>query len=455
MEPLKATVAFGAPGANPAEVSAHAASGSVMGTLTGYVRDKASPAPPAMIDIDATLDGEVDVDVSAFIENPTSTDVRTTVLPRRVRAADGAVAPRIEPRPRFDRVRTLGEGAVGTVELARDNDIRRTVAVKRLREEVRSDGTLLRFADEVRIVGQLEHPNIVPVYDVGRDESGDVYLVMKHLEGETMEEVIEKLRAGDPAYVARFPPEFRAHLFLSVIDAVRYAHARGIIHRDLKPANIMIGPYDEVTVMDWGIAKPIRKGEAPSSKLEAAPTLLESADGRLLETQAGTLAGTPYYMSPEQAAGLTDSLDERSDVYALGMVFYEWLVLTHPLAEKKTLIEVLGTIVTQDHDQKLLVQRASSVGAPIEYVYLIMRALRREVDARTASADAMYQGLKDLLDGRIPSDCPVTFAKRTTHTLLRWVDRHPALTAYMLLSMAAGATVGLGVAAWTAVTALL
>jgi hypothetical protein len=118
---------------------------------------------------------------------------RSTVLPRR---KNDEPSPELEAggRPRFDRVRLLGKGGTGEVELARDNDIRRTVAVKRLNSELVSHEALLRFADEIRVVGQLEHPGIVPIYDVGRDDTGQVYLMMKHLHGETMEDVIAKLR---------------------------------------------------------------------------------------------------------------------------------------------------------------------------------------------------------------------------------------------------------------------
>ncbi|HEV8244726.1 MAG TPA: protein kinase, partial [Polyangiaceae bacterium] len=135
------------------------------------------------VDIGGTLDEPAGVTLGSAGASGTSAG-RTTVLPRRKKADQGAVA--LEERPRFAHVRTLGQGAMGQVDLARDNDIRRTVAVKRLlTADAESEPALLRFADEVRIVGQLEHPGIVPVYDVGRDVDGQVYLVMKHLHGET------------------------------------------------------------------------------------------------------------------------------------------------------------------------------------------------------------------------------------------------------------------------------
>lgn len=437
MTSLKATLAFGVSKDDGTSV------GSVTATRVGYVVQSPSRERTS-VDLDDTIESEGPNElVLARMSNPMSTQSRTTVLPRRAKGSDGLPQPVIEERPRFDRIGQLGEGAVGTVELARDNDIRRTVAVKKLRADVRSSGSFLRFADEVRIVGQLEHPSIVPIYDVGRDEDGDVYLVMKHLEGETMEDVIEKLRAGDPAYHERFSPRFRAHLFLCVLDAIRYAHSRGVLHRDLKPANIMIGPYDEVTVMDWGIAKPIGKRESTSPSPDVARSWLDSHDQRLLETQIGTLAGTPFYMSPEQAAGMNDSLDERSDVYALGVVFYEWLTLEHPLEGKSTLIEVLASIITQDHDLKQLMRRASDRGIACEYVYLIRRSIERDRDARLQSVSAMYDELKAILEGRIEVQCAVTFTKRMTHESLRWVDRHPR--AFVVGMALAGVTLLVGV----------
>jgi serine/threonine protein kinase len=159
-----------------------------------------------------------------------STTSRTTVLPRR---ASGGATLSAEVHPRFERLKTLGEGAMGHVDLVRDNDIRRTVAVKQLRSGSDSVEMLSRFADEVRVVGQLEHPGIVPIYDVDRAEDGQLFLVMKHVQGETMEHVLERLRAGEPEYAARFTLEYRVRLFLSVLDAMSYAHAHGVLHRDL------------------------------------------------------------------------------------------------------------------------------------------------------------------------------------------------------------------------------
>jgi serine/threonine-protein kinase len=441
---LKATLVGGVAGPD-----SFSAVGPAGGTLRGVGQVALAP-----VDIDATLfqdESPPNVTPSAAM---TASGGRTTVLPRRNRA-DDAVKLVAEQRPRFDRVRTLGEGAMGQVDLARDNDIRRTVAVKRMHGDNATAAALLRFADEVRVVGQLEHPSIVPIYDVGRDEDGQVYLVMKHLEGETMESIIEQLRAGDSGYRARFSVEYRVHLFLSVLDAIRYAHARGILHRDLKPANIMIGPYGEVTVMDWGIAKPIPRSTAAGPQAEPLQrTLVESHDQRLLETQFGSLAGTPLYMSPEQAAGRNDELDERSDVYALAMVLYEWLVLEHPLADRGTVNEVLAAIITQDFKISRMFERARDVGVPMEYIWVVKGALARDRNERTPSVTEMEEGLKRILGGHIQVRCHVTFAKSAASRFAHWVDHHTGIYSVLFGTVVLSLLGGVGYALFRAASAL-
>src|SRR6185312_9441186 len=142
-------------------------------------------------------------------------------------------------------------------------------AVKRLLPDLTSPPILARFVDEIRTVGRLEHPNIVPIHDVGVDELGRYFFVMKYVEGETLESIIDKLAAGDPAYLAKYSVEVRIELFLGILHALEYAHAQGVVHRDIKPANVMVGRYGEVVLMDWGISKPIAEKRDPAAAAEA------------------------------------------------------------------------------------------------------------------------------------------------------------------------------------------
>jgi serine/threonine-protein kinase len=376
------------------------------------------------------------------------------VLPRAVPDGEGAVG--IGERPRYERLAPLGEGGVGEVVLAVDHDIDRKVAIKRLRADRRDAVSLLRFADEVRVVGRLEHPSIVPVHDVGVDEAGQHFLVMKYVHGETLESIIEKLAAGDPTYLARFSHERRARVFLSILQAIRYAHERGIIHRDIKPANIMVGPHGEVTVMDWGLAKTVRRpSSAPATSGDsAAPPPGSEGPQRLLETQQGALLGTPLYMSPEQASGRTDALDERSDIYSLTVMLYELMTLEHPLADKQTLQEVLGAVLTHEYTRASLIAVALRVGAPCEYYHFMFKGLARDPAQRFQSVEEMERELETILNGQPQIHCHITLAKRAGGEALHWIDRHKvAFTVLFLAGLGVGLW-GLISLAWTAVRLL-
>ena len=174
---------------------------------------------------------------------------RTTVLPR-VEGEGGQVHLHAESKLRYEPLKLLGAGGMGEVVLVEDQDIARRVAVKRLLPELTHPSVLARFVDEIRTVGRLEHPNIVPIHDVGIDDLGRYFFVMKYVEGDTLESVIEKLAARDPVTLARYSFEQRIELFLGVLHALEYAHEHGVVHRDIKPANVMIGRYGEVVLMD-------------------------------------------------------------------------------------------------------------------------------------------------------------------------------------------------------------
>lgn len=232
----------------------------------------------------------------------------------------------------------LAEGGMGVVLNARDQRIHRSVAMKVLHSgHDFSPDKLMRFVGEAQLTGQLEHPNIVPVYQLGLLADGQVFYTMKYVRGRTLEDVLEKLRQRDPDTLKQYPLSALLTVFMKVADALAFAHSRGVVHRDLKPANLMIGAFGEVLIMDWGLAKrvadapdPVQAGEAPASpEAVAEPPLSISSEGRF-QTMHGLVVGTPPYLSPEQVA-VGAPLDRRSDIYVMGVILYEILALRPPL----------------------------------------------------------------------------------------------------------------------------
>jgi len=221
---------------------------------------------------------------------------------------------------------------MGEVRLAEDKYIGREVALKMMLPEAQQDPSLrLRFEREARIQGQLEHPSVVPVYDLGTGRDGSVCFSMKRVRGLTLEQIIEQLRQGDPAVAETYSTHRLLLAFSTACLAIEYAHQHNVVHRDLKPSNIILGQFGEVYVLDWGVAKVLGPTADPflvtgESDDEEDGTEADEADGHVA-TAAGTLLGTPGYMSPEQVSAALETIDTRSDVYALGAVLFELLTL--------------------------------------------------------------------------------------------------------------------------------
>jgi WD40 repeat protein/serine/threonine protein kinase len=254
----------------------------------------------------------------------------------------------------YERKVEVARGGMGMVLAARESATQRLVAMKVMLRAHRKR-EVFRFIEEAQVTAQLEHPNIVPVHDLGVDEGGRPFFTMKLVSGKTLRQVLEELRKGEAQAHERYPLPVLLTIFQKVCDALAFAHSRGVIHRDLKPGNIMIGRFGEVLVMDWGLAKIIGSGSAsgfaePTQETtesnEPVKTVRseESAEAHTLD---GSVLGTPHYMSPEQAAGRIDDLDARSDIFVLGIILYELLTLQRPF-EARTAEEVMQRVRTCD-----------------------------------------------------------------------------------------------------------
>ncbi|TCO93545.1 serine/threonine protein kinase [Chthoniobacter flavus] len=287
---------------------------------------------------------------------------------------------------KYKVITTINRGGMGVILQARDLRIRRTVAMKVMKTSNQfSRENVLRFIDEAQLTGQLEHPNIVPIYELGIDDQGEIFYTMKFVKGTTLDDVLRGIRNGRQKTIEKYPLGTLLTIFQKVCDAVAYAHSKSIVHRDLKPENIMIGSFGEVLVMDWGLAKnltTVRK-ETPEHPQEPVPDtpVAKSGDNlRGFETMHGLIVGTPPYISPEQARGELDRIDERSDIYVLGGILYAILALRPPV-EGESVHEVVEKIVTSaiappsSYNQPARKSAAktagenSSDGAPANFVF--------------------------------------------------------------------------------------
>lgn len=272
-------------------------------------------------------------------------------------------------------------GGIGEIWLARDLDLDREVAVKKLQtQQVPSEMTKVRFLREARITGQLDHPGVVPIYEICQDEStGLPYYTMRFLRGRTLSEAVKTYHCGQRLMK---PLLGLLNAFDIVCHTVAYAHSKGIIHRDLKCDNIILGDYGEVVVIDWGLAKQHGCGEVATGEVDLN-TFSPSA------TMAGQIMGTPAYMAPEQAAGETDSIGPATDVYGLSAILYEVLCGQPPFAGKNT-VEVLRQV---QHETPVPPSEISP-GVPPALEQICLKGLDKLPSGRHASAEELANAVR-------------------------------------------------------------
>jgi len=383
--------------------SGFATPGQVMEAAAARLIDKGGPSLLARLESSGAITAEqralleATADAAQKVANGTSEavpppGVRTVSLTPVDEELTGATVPAaaeldghipMEREGQYARLGEIGRGGQSIVLKALDRFIGREVAIKELlpRSEATSTpsaspGTA-RFLREVRLTGQLDHPGIVSVHELAQRPDGTPFCAQKLIPGETLK--VRFARSSSPGERLALLP----HL-IDACHAIAYAHSRGVIHRDLKPSNVMVGPYGETVVVDWGLAK--RRGEVEEGTLAPSP----EADREPGLTVAGVALGTPSYMSPEQARGAIEEIDERSDVFSLGAMLFELLCGRAPF-EGATNQEIIEKALT---DPVPPIRAVCPPEAPAELAAIAERALERDPEKRYQTAEAL---VKDLL----------------------------------------------------------
>ena len=295
-----------------------------------------------------------------------------------------AIAVTPEVPDRYARRGVLGVGGIGIVELAYDRHLGREIAIKRLKPTLSREDSLgrdatRRFLKEARLGALLEHPNIVPVYELGRRADGGLYYTMKRIRGRTL---AEALQGADLDERLAFLPHV-----IAVCNAMAYAHEHGVIHRDLKPDNLMVDAHGEALVVDWGLACERGADDVQSRALAQELEALRKASGT--QTVTGAPIGTPAYMPPEQARGELQAIDERSDVYTLGAILYELLTGEPPFTGQSALHILRRVLDSEPVEQP----EALEPEAPPELAAVALRALAKDPTDRYPDAAALSADL--------------------------------------------------------------
>jgi len=400
---------------------------------------KSYPASPADSDAEAEADADADADADSdadTVEAESRPDELESVAAdgETVSAPPAGAAPRdadaerdaaqlpVVAKTNYTIIEEHDRGGLGRIMRARDKRTGRIVAIKEILEG--RSAAAERFAREALITANLQHPAIVPVYEVGQWESNEPFYAMKLVSGESLAAAMKKRKTTN----ARLG--MLSHI-IAVADAMAYAHSEGVIHRDMKPSNVLVGSFGETVVIDWGLAKRLTDGDSVdgSEEKESAPDT-ESTDSNL--TRAGSVMGTPAYMSPEQGSG--ENVDERTDVYAIGAMLYHLLTGKRPFSDSKSVDELLAELVAGP--PKPITDYVDDV--PADLVAIANKAMAHNREDRYRTAGELADELRKFQNGKLVAAHSYT----TWQLVQRWLLRHKIPVAIAGVALLVVAVVG-------------
>lgn len=299
---------------------------------------------------------------------------------------------------RYSGLREIARGGNGVLQAAFDPVTGRTVAIKTLHSDVRNvPNERRRLLREARVTAQLQHPNTIPVYEIGNDLVNGIFFTMKLISGANLFEILKRIARGDQATAKAYPTRRRIAALADACLALSYAHARGVIHRDVKPENIWLGNFGEVYLLDWGTAKVWGSMDDQTvTRYDASKLQKEEDEQQLLTlTGGGQRPGTPLYMSPEQIQG-TRSIDERSDIFNVGVCMYELLAIREPF-RGANIDQTFRNIIHGEVPPPS--EKAPDRKIPPEADAIVMKAIEKKPRDR-------YQTMREMVDaieGVLPS----------------------------------------------------
>jgi serine/threonine-protein kinase len=356
----------------------------------------------------------------------------------------------VKPQGKYHPLEKIGEGGMKRIVQVNDRDTARELAMATLRDDDEIKRTCPgRFVKEARLTANLEHPNIVPIHDIGVDEDGSPYFTMKLVQGETFAKILMKTSKDKPGYTDKYTLSKLLNIFTAVCDAIDFAHSKGIVHLDIKPENIQIGEYGEVLVLDWGLATEAETGlEAkvdedggeqkvatttpfPNTEEEEDTIVSDSRQTTDYEkTLDGEVKGTPGFMAPEQAAGKNSERGPATDIYALGAILYTILTFKKPI-KAKNLNEALEKTVDGD---LVPIQEAAAPGkAPKPLAAVVEKAMALKPEDRYTTVRELKNEVEAYLAGRVTKAEKASVLRHAT----LFVKRNKALTALGTATVAA------------------